>query len=143
MKNKSKIKYMYTRSMIPAILIREADKLDVAIEITEEEEEVQVEQMDSEMEWEESNTSDQEQEKRNKMSQKFTQAELSDLGRELGLSKEAHELLASRLKEKNLLEKETKITVYRNREQKFRLFFIYDKSLEFVYCNDIAGLLNV
>jgi len=76
------------------------------------------------------------------MPQKFTQAELSDLGRELGLSKEAHELLASRLKEKNLLEKGTKITVYRNREQEFRPFFIHDKSLEFVYCNDIAGLLN-
>lgn len=132
---------MYTRSMIPAVLIRAASKLDAAMEITEEEE-VQVEQMDSEMEWEESSTSDEEQEKRNEMPQKFTQAELSDLGRELGLSKEAHELLASRLKEKNLLEKGAKITVYRNREQEFRPFFTHDKSLEFVYCNDIAELLN-
>jgi len=88
MKNKSKIKYMYTRSMIPAVLIRAADKLDLAMEITEEEE-VQKKQMDSEMEWEESSASDEEQkqEKRNEMPQKFTQAELSDLGRELGLSR--------------------------------------------------------
>lgn len=89
------------------------------MEITAEEEDVQVEQMDSEMEWEESSTSDeeQEQEKRNEMPQKFTQVELSDLGRELGLSKEAHELLASRLKEKkkNLLDKGAKISVYRKR----------------------------
>jgi len=32
--------------------------------------------------------------------------------------------------------------MYRNREQEFRSFFIHDKSLKFVYCNDIAGLLN-
>lgn len=31
---------MYTRSMIPAVLIRATDKLDVAMEITAEEEEV-------------------------------------------------------------------------------------------------------
>lgn len=143
MKNKSKIKYTYTRSMTPAVLIGAKDKSDLATENTAEDDEEE-EEMDSEMECNESSTSDDEQgkEKKNKMPQKFSQAELSDLGRELGLSKEAHELLASRLKEKNLLEKGAKITVYRNREHEFRAFFTYDKSLELVYCNDIAGLLN-
>jgi len=60
----------------------------------------------------------------------------------LGLSKEAHELLASRLKEKNLLEKSAKVTLYRNREKEFTSFFTHDKAIDLVYCNDIAGLMN-
>jgi len=79
---------------------------------------------------------------RNYLPELFSQDELSDLGRELGLSKEAHELLASRLKEKNLLEKGVKITLYRNRESEIRPYFTEDKSLDFVYCNDIPTLLN-
>ncbi|XP_014478526.1 PREDICTED: uncharacterized protein LOC106746434 isoform X2 [Dinoponera quadriceps] len=73
----------------------------------------------------------------------FTQDEISDFGRELGLSKEAHELLASRLKEKNLVEKGVKITVYRDREKHFRSFFSHDKSQDLVYCNNIPGLMNM
>jgi len=76
------------------------------------------------MEWERSFTSDEEHETKNTLPQKFSQDELSDLGRELGLSKEAHELLTSRLKEKNVLGKGVKITVYRNRKQQFRPFFL-------------------
>lgn len=140
-KNRSKIKYIYTRKVVPAVLIPtncgEADNSAVEIEDKED-----VDMEISGEESEESSASDEEQEKRNEMPQKFTQEELSDLGRELGLSKEAHELLASRLKQKNLLEKGTKISVYRNREQELRPFFTQDKSQELVYCNNIAGLMN-
>lgn len=57
--------------------------------------------------------------KDNTVMQKYTQAELNDLVRNLGLSKEGAEFLASDLKRKNLLTKETRVTVYRNREKNF------------------------
>jgi len=47
--------------------------------------------------------------------QLFSQGELNDLARDLNLSKESSELLASRLKEKNLLQPGTLITFYRKR----------------------------
>ena len=49
----------------------------------------------------------------------FDQNELSDLIRDLSLSKQSAELLASRLKEKNLLKSETRVTFYRNRDAEF------------------------
>ncbi|EFA13536.1 hypothetical protein TcasGA2_TC005054 [Tribolium castaneum] len=49
----------------------------------------------------------------------FTQAALNDLIRDLDLSKERSELLASRLKERNLLSTDTKITYYRSREKNY------------------------
>jgi hypothetical protein len=45
-------------------------------------------------------------------SERFDQNELSDLMRDLNLSKNSSELLASRLKEKNVLQPGTKITFY-------------------------------
>ena len=51
--------------------------------------------------------------------QLFSQNELSDLARDLNLSKESSELSASRLKEKNLLQPGTFITYYQNRHAKF------------------------
>jgi hypothetical protein len=45
-------------------------------------------------------------------SERFDQSELSDLIRDLNLSKDSSELLASRLKEKNVLQPGTKITFY-------------------------------
>lgn len=49
--------------------------------------------------------------------QTFSHAELNDLVRDLGLSKKLSELLASRLKDKNLLGMDTKVTFYRNRKK--------------------------
>ena len=69
----------------------------------------------------------------------FNQAELNCLIRDLGLSKELSELLASRLKEKNMLQKETNVTFYRNREKGLLAFFEPDN--DFVYCCDVPGLL--
>ncbi|KAL7296915.1 hypothetical protein TKK_0010304 [Trichogramma kaykai] len=59
--------------------------------------------------------------RRNKVTtlQLFNQHDLNDLIRELGLPKDGTELLASRLKEKNLLSRGTKVTFYRNRDEVF------------------------
>ena len=65
--------------------------------------------------------------------QKFNQPELNDLIRDLNLSKESSELLASRLKEKNLLDSETKVTFYRNREKNMIPFFSENNKL--VFCS--------
>jgi len=55
--------------------------------------------------------------------EKMNQDELSDLVRDLGLSKDNSKLLASRLKEKKFLVPGTRITHYRSRERPFRKFF--------------------
>lgn len=69
----------------------------------------------------------------------FSQNELSDLIRDLNLSKQESELLASRLKEKNLLAPTVTITTYRTRESELLQFF--DENEGLVYCTDIAKLL--
>ncbi|KAI5725091.1 hypothetical protein M8J77_010864 [Diaphorina citri] len=66
--------------------------------------------------------------------------ELNDLIRDLNLSKLASELLASRLKEKNLLEEGTAVTFYRRRETEFLEFFSQEGEL--VFCTNIEGLLK-
>ena len=69
----------------------------------------------------------------------FTQKELNDLVRDLGLSKSSSELLASRLRGKNLTSG-VRISFYSNRHQEFLQFFSVEKNL--VYCTDIALLLR-
>lgn len=70
----------------------------------------------------------------------FNQQELNDLMRDLYLSKECAELLASRLKEKNLLYPGTNVTFYRKREKDLLPFFTQENKL--VFCNDIKGVLE-
>ena len=53
----------------------------------------------------------------------ITQIELNDPFRDLNLFKEKSKILGSRLQEWNLLAKETKISVNRNREQVFSYIF--------------------
>lgn len=72
--------------------------------------------------------------------QLFDQKELNDLIRDLNLSKNEAEILGSRLKEKNLLEKDVKISHYRNREKDLTPFFSSQDSL--IYCNDVDGLMK-
>ena len=72
--------------------------------------------------------------------QQFSQPELNDLVRDLGLSKNAAEVLASRLQEKNQLSHTTKVSYFRNREQAFVPFFTEEN--KFVYCHNISGLLQ-
>lgn len=73
-------------------------------------------------------------------SSQFNQAELNNFVRDLGLSKQKSEVAASRLKEKGLLTKGTKVTYYRSRDEPFRKYFSQEESL--VYCKNVNGLLN-
>ena len=59
--------------------------------------------------------------------------------RDLDLRKNSAELLASRLKDRNLLASGTVVSFYRNRERDVQLFRVEN---EFVFCDDINGLLN-
>lgn len=70
----------------------------------------------------------------------FSQNELNDLIRDLDLSKERAELLASRLKEKKCLASDVKISAYRTRERDLLPFFSNDENL--VYCNNVSGLMK-
>ena len=57
----------------------------------------------------------------------FSQNELNDLIRDLNLPKMSTELLASRLKERNLLSESCRITFYRNRHEEYLQFFAKEK----------------
>src|SRR5215469_5425686 len=74
--------------------------------------------------------------------QPLTQAKLSDLTRDLGLSKDSAQLVGSRLKEFNLLSPETTYYWYRHREDSFRQFFALYANSSLVYCSDIEGLIE-
>lgn len=66
--------------------------------------------------------------------------ELSDLVRDLILSKSNAELLASIPKDKNLLSDSARIKFYRRRYQEYLHFFNKEKDL--MYCTGIAQLLH-
>lgn len=70
----------------------------------------------------------------------FTQAELNDLTRDLGLSKDAAQLLGSRLHAKHLLAPGTQFAWYRKREKDFVPYFSQEGSL--VYCNNIPAVIE-
>ena len=70
----------------------------------------------------------------------FNQGQLSDLVRDLGLSKQSSEILASRLGEHSILDSGTKITFYRDRDDLLIRFLTMEDN--FVYCNKIQGLLS-
>jgi hypothetical protein len=72
-------------------------------------------------------------------SEHFDQNELSDVIRNLNLSKESSEMLACRLKLKNVLHPGTKIAFFRRREKDLLPFFTKDNNL--VLC-DIRNLLK-
>lgn len=69
----------------------------------------------------------------------LNQSELSDLIRDLNLTKQRAELLASRLKQWNLLKDETKVSFYRDRNKLLSPFFLKENSI--CYCRDIDGLM--
>ncbi|GBP69798.1 hypothetical protein EVAR_51961_1 [Eumeta japonica] len=61
----------------------------------------------------------------------FNQTDLNDLIRDLGLSKSASEILASRLKERNLVTKETRISYYRTRKRNLLKYFAKEDNFLF------------
>ena len=71
--------------------------------------------------------------------QQFNQSELNDLVRDLDLSKQAAEILASRLNEKHVLHSSAKVSFYRKRDE---LFLPYFKEKQLVYCEKVSGLLG-
>lgn len=77
-----------------------------------------------------------------KAPQTFTQKELNDLVRDLGLPKDGAEYLAAALKRKHLLANGTTASFYRDREKKFRKFFTNDTENSLVYCSDVKGLVD-
>ena len=58
----------------------------------------------------------------------------------MNLSKNAAELLSSRLKEKNLFDKDSKISYFRTRHEELFPFFVMNENL--VYCTDVNALLE-
>jgi hypothetical protein len=71
--------------------------------------------------------------------QLFTQSELNDLVRDLGLPKDCTEILGSILQSRNLLSLGTSFLWYQNRIKEFIPYFVHDGSL--VCCSDISGLI--
>ena len=70
----------------------------------------------------------------------ITQKDLNDLARDLYLSKQQSELLASRLKQWNLVQENVKITSFRNRNKDLASFFDMENKL--CYCTNIPGLFT-
>lgn len=70
----------------------------------------------------------------------LTEAELNDWIRDLELSKDKSELLASRMKERNFVSPKVKITNNRKRHERFGKYFAQEGSI--TYCKDSAGLFQ-
>ena len=73
--------------------------------------------------------------------QLFSQEELNALARDVNLSKESSEHLATRLKEKNLEKPRTFITNYRNRHAEF-LPYYFTQEKHIVFCSNVEGILK-
>ena len=69
----------------------------------------------------------------------ISQAELQDLARDLCLSKEKADLLGSRLKQWNFLQKGASITIFRNRHLVLVPYFCLEDDI--CFCQDIRGLM--
>ena len=70
----------------------------------------------------------------------FSQKHLNDFIRDLCLSTEKAELLASRLKERNMVERDVKVSYYRKRNRDLSSAFKVERPL--CYCNDIDELFQ-
>ena len=69
-----------------------------------------------------------------------TQPELNDLVRDLMLSKQRSEILASRLSEWKLLHPSTKVTAFRTRNEELAKFFKMSDSI--CHCINVSGLMT-
>ena len=70
----------------------------------------------------------------------IAQEDLNDLARDLYLSKQLSELLASQLKQWNLVQEDVRITSFRNRKKDLASFFDMENKL--CYCTNIPGLFT-
>ena len=69
----------------------------------------------------------------------ISQGELQDLARDLCLSKEKSELLGSRLKQWNLLQKGANTTIFRKKHLVLASYFCLEDDI--CFCKDISGLM--
>ena len=94
------------------------------------------------MEYKKTNTEseDSSTESKKAVPQQFNQSELNDLVRDLDLSKQAAEILASRLNKKHVLHGFAKVSFYRKRDELFLPYFKEEKQL--VYCDNVSGLVG-
>lgn len=72
----------------------------------------------------------------------FTQSELNDVVRELKLSKNDSEFLASVLQQKNLLTSETKVTYYRSRSDEFLEFYMWKNEKRLCVITNVDALME-
>jgi len=72
--------------------------------------------------------------------EKLSQGKLNDLIRDLELTKEKSEILASRMKQHGFLNPNVKTAIYRSRHEKFSKFFTKQDSI--CFCNNIGALFN-
>jgi hypothetical protein len=70
----------------------------------------------------------------------IAESEINDLVRDLSMSKAQAELVGSRLKEYNLLQEGTTVSVFRKRQTLLSSYFAMEDSL--CCCNDVDGLLD-
>ncbi|GFY08761.1 cyclin-Y-like protein 1 [Trichonephila clavipes] len=71
----------------------------------------------------------------------FSQSDLNDLVRDLGLPKDTTEVLGSRLKERHLLNSGVSFSWYRFREKEFVPLFTQEGDL--VFCNNVPAILEM
>ncbi|GFY22855.1 uncharacterized protein TNCV_2181161 [Trichonephila clavipes] len=71
----------------------------------------------------------------------FSQSDLNDLVRDLGLPKDTAEVLGSRLKERHLLNSGVSFSWYRFREKEFVPFL--PKRGDLVFCNNVPAILEM
>ena len=71
----------------------------------------------------------------------LTQDELNDLVRDLKFSKTQAELLGSKLRGWNLLQKDTRVCFFLNRQEEFQDF--YSEENDLVYCNNIRAVMDI
>ena len=77
---------------------------------------------------------------KNAYPKRFNQQDLNDLIRDLSLPKDKAELLASRLKERNMLKDDVRVCHFRIRNHNLKTYFVVDGPM--VYCHDINGLFR-
>lgn len=132
-KNKSKIEYPYIPSAIRPI----AHSAEIPVPVFEQL--PPLEDLSNVEERSDSNDADFDIHE-DPVRREFDQHELNGLARDLGLSKKASDILASRLNEKNLLEQGVKVSYFRTRESTFLQHFRSDSG--FVFHHNIPGLLK-
>ena len=72
----------------------------------------------------------------------LSQDQLDYFIKKLGLSKDSACLAASMIKNFHVLNKETRISVYRHRDKEYQAYFKKDEDSSLVYCCDVEGLLT-